>query len=98
MVIENVLPIGTVVELKDIDAKVYIAGYCSQNNSRKDYVYDYSGFIFPLGYINEKAIISFDSVQIKNVVSYGYNDGEFLDFKERLEKIISEIDKNGTEG
>ena len=39
---EKYLPIGTVVELNDVDMKVYIAGYCSESSNRQGYVYDYS--------------------------------------------------------
>ena len=42
MKIENILPIGTVVELKDIQAKIMIAGYGSVSEQNPNYTWDYS--------------------------------------------------------
>ena len=93
MVIENILPIGTVVELNDVDMKVYIAGYCSESSNRQGYVYDYSGFIFPIGNSGGNTVVSFDSQQIKSVLSYGYQDEDHFEFVEKLKDIMKDIDK-----
>lgn len=93
MIIENILPIGSVVELNDVDIKVYIAGYCSETANNPGYVYDYSGFIFPIGYSGGNTVISFDSQQIKNVLSYGYQDEEQFEFMEKLKDIVANIEK-----
>ena len=97
MVIENILPIGSVVELKDVDMKVYIAGYCSETANRPGYVYDYSGFVFPIGYSGGNTVVSFDSQQIKSVLSYGYQDEEQFEFMEKLKKIAETINKGRVE-
>lgn len=97
MVIENILPIGTVVELNDIDARLIIAGYCAQSENNPDYTWDYSAFVFPIGYSGVDNVISFDADQIKNIIAYGYQDDEQLSYMKELEKIIASIDKNGKE-
>jgi hypothetical protein len=97
MVIKNILPIGTIVELHDLDVKILIGGYCAKSATRSNYVWDYSGFMFPLGYSGADSIISFDSEQIKNVVAYGYQDQEQLEYAEKLEQLISTIDKGAEE-
>ena len=97
MIIENILPIGSVVELKDVDIKVYVAGYCSETANTPGYVYDYSGFIFPIGYSGGNTIVSFDEKQIKNVLCYGYQDEEQFKFKDKLEAIMLDIDKGDKE-
>ena len=45
---KKLLPIGTVVILKESDGRVMISGYLPVTQSRPDYAWDYSGFRFPL--------------------------------------------------
>lgn len=97
MKIENILPIGTVVELKDIQAKIMIAGYGSVSEQNPNYTWDYSGFVFPLGYSGKETILSFDAVQIRNIVTYGFQDEEQLHFMKDLEEILETIDKGSKE-
>lgn len=93
MVIENILPIGTVVQLKSLDARVIVAGYASTTAKNTGYTWDYSGFPFPLGYCGKEAILSFDTDEIESIVSYGYQDEEQLQFMNKLNEVLKEIDK-----
>ena len=76
----ELLPIGTVVELKNSDIPVMISGYLSVNRENKDKVWDYSGFVFPVGYSKDDDILSFDHAQITNIIAYGYKDIQEMHF------------------
>lgn len=76
------LPIGSIVELKDIEAKIMISGYCPEGELRPGYVWDYSGFLFPIGYRSAQEIIQFDHNQIRKIVAMGYQDEEQFRFSE----------------
>ncbi len=94
----RLLPIGTVVVLKESDGRVMISGYLpiTQSDGRK--VWDYSGFRFPLGYVNDNEVYCFDHEQIDVVIQYGFMDYEGIEFLHRVEATMDEIKKKVEEG
>ena len=84
----DVLPIGTIVEIEGTEPKIIIAGYCPVGSARPGYVWDYAGFLFPLGYRNANEIIQFDKEQITRIVALGYQDEEQFVFAEKLSDAI----------
>lgn len=87
----HLLPIGSVVQLKDSTASVMIAGYLPMGPSRPGYVWDYSGFKFPLGYVHDNEIFCFDQDQIQVVHALGYQDSEQLSFIRTLEYAAEKV-------
>lgn len=95
---KDFLPIGTVVKLADSTALVMIAGYLPVARSRPDYVWDYSGFKFPIGYTDDEDLYFFDQTQIETIYAYGYRDIEQEVFMSRLNAArdqVVETVKNG---
>lgn len=90
----SLLPIGTIVELQNTESKVIISGYCPQSNARPGYVWDYSGFLFPIGYRSANEIIQFDNNQITKVIAMGYQDEEQFGFIHKLEDAITSYQGN----
>ncbi len=86
----SLLPIGTVVELKNGQSQVMIAGYCPMGTARLGYVWDYSGFVYPVGYQAANQVVQFDNEQIAKVVAMGYQDEEQFHF---MEKLIPEVER-----
>ena len=97
MKIKNILPIGTVIQLKEIDVRVMICGYCSEQEAYPNYVWDYAGFLFPIGYTDRKKLISFDADQIQQIITYGYQDTEQMQYMEELAEIMETIEKGTKE-
>ncbi len=97
MVIENILPIGSVVQLKDIDARIMIIGYCSVTERHPNYTFDYSGFMFPIGFMGTDSVVSFDADQIEQVMAPGYKDDEFLMYVEKLNEAMASENKGNKE-
>ncbi|MBR6770726.1 MAG: DUF4176 domain-containing protein [Lachnospiraceae bacterium] len=87
----KLLPIGTIVMLKDSEPKVMITGYCPIGESRPGYVWDYSGLIFPRGYKDANQILQFDKEQIDYVVAMGYQDEEQFAFIRNLDEVIEDL-------
>lgn len=79
------LPIGSVVQLKDSTARVMITGYLPISAQKPGYVWDYSGFHFPLGFVHLDDVYCFNHDQIERICSYGYRDLECDEFLEQLE-------------
>lgn len=93
----EVLPIGTIVEIQGATAKIIIAGYCPVGSARPGYIWDYAGFMFPLGYRSADEIIQFDKEQITKIIALGYQDEEQFLFIEKLSSALEGLDDK-TEG
>ena len=87
----KLLPIGSVVKLKGEDEYFIIAGYLPQGSPEPDYVYDYSGFPYPLGYTGVFDVFQFDCKQVEQVIAMGYQDTEQMNFMEKLETNFSDF-------
>ena len=77
------LPIGTVVLLKDSTKKVMIYGRL-QREIDGDRVWDYIGCLFPEGNINPDHSFLFDNDQIESVFFVGCQDEEEMRFQQYL--------------
>lgn len=96
------LPIGSVVQLNNSGGLVMIAGYLPIEPSHPNYMWDYSGFRFPLGFDSTDNIYCFNHDQIEVVYAYGYRDIEHDGFIQRLqaarETLEEEIRNNSAGG
>lgn len=88
---EKYLPIGTVVMLKGGKKRAMITGFCSIPKEDQNKVYDYSGCIYPEGFISSDVICLFNHEQIEKVYFKGYIDEEEIEFKSRLNDMIDEL-------
>ena len=89
---EKYLPIGTVVLLKGGKKRAMITGFCSVAQENQEKIYDYSGCVYPEGYLSSNQVCLFDHDQIDEVFFYGYEDDEEKAFKEKLTRIVTAIE------
>lgn len=87
----SLLPIGTVVKLKETDKLMMICGFCTTGPAKPGYVFDYSGFPYPEGYMDVLKIYQFDNEQIERVIALGYQDTEVFRYVSSLEQRIDDI-------
>ena len=87
---EKFLPIGTVVMLKGGTKRVMISGFCAieGQNSGKNKMWDYSGCLYPEGFLSSNQTCLFDHEQIEKVYHYGLVDEEEEKFKAQLNELI----------
>lgn len=90
---EKYLPVGTVVLLKGGKKRAMITGFCSVAQENQEKIYDYSGCVYPEGYLSSNQVCLFDHDQIEKIFFLGFEDEEEVQFKERLNKIIATIEK-----
>lgn len=84
--IRELLPIGSVVVLKNGVKRLMIFGVCQTNNEdKKDY--DYIGVIYPEGNIGQDGQFLFNHEDIEQIFYRGYEDEERDGFVERLEQF-----------
>ena len=85
---KELLPIGTVVLLKDAKKKVMITGYFSKTPD-SDIIYDYNGCIFPEG-LMQNVFTLFNVDQIDKVFYEGLNNKEYVDYVNELKELYAE--------
>lgn len=88
--LEGLLPIGTVVLLKNSTKKVMIIGLC-QKEIESEAVWDYAGCVYPEGYMGPDKTFLFNNDQIDKVFAVGYQDEEQFAFKVKADALMAEI-------
>lgn len=87
----GVLPIGSVVLLKNSTKKLMITGFAQVSADDPNKIYDYVGCVFPEGFLGPDQTFLFDSPQIETVFFIGYQDQEQMAFKVRIDEALTEI-------
>lgn len=95
---EKFLPIGTVVLLKGGKKRAMITGFCSIANENQEKIYDYSGCVYPEGYLSSNQVCLFDHDQIDKIFFVGFEDEEEKMFKDKLSKIVASIENENPAG
>lgn len=92
------LPIGTVVMLKDGRKRVMIIGFGAVQANNKNKIWDYTGCLYPEGFLAANKICMFDNEQIAQVHYLGLaEDEEEKAFKQKLNEISNLIKKEKTD-
>ena len=90
--LEGLLPIGSVVLLKNSTKRVMIIGVCQkQVNVDKEILWDYVGCVYPEGYIGGDQTYLFNGSQIERVFALGYQDEEQFNFKAKADVALKEL-------
>ena len=92
----KLLPIGTVVRLKDAKIPFMIAGYFGEDPDSPGYLYDYSAFPYPLGFSSTVEASFLDEEDIEGIIAMGYQDQEQMKYVKKLESFQPEV-QNGEE-
>lgn len=90
---EKYLPIGSVVLLKGGKKRAMITGFCSVAQDNQDKIYDYSGCVYPEGYLSSNQVCLFDHEQIEKIFFVGFEDEEETIFKNKLKVIVENLEK-----
>lgn len=83
---KEILPIGTVVELKGIDKPIMIFGYY-QIDVETNKKYDYIGIVYPIGKIDKSNEVVFNKEFINDVLFTGYKTKQFYKLTEKFINI-----------
>ena len=87
---KGILPIGSVVLIGDSSRRVMIVGIC-QKGGAEGKLYDYTGVIYPHGYISSDKMFLFNHDQISRVFAVGYQDEEQFAFKTEAERVLNSL-------
>ena len=84
MKINELLPIGSIVLLKDGEKRLMINGIKQTEVSGDGKEYDYLGVLYPEGHIGEQFQYLFNHDDINEIVFRGYEDEERKEFLTKL--------------
>lgn len=87
MDIHELLPIGTVVRLRDGEKRLMICGVLQQEAQDAKGTYDYMGIFYPEGHIGEDFQYLFNHEDIEELYFRGYEDPEREEFIESLAQL-----------
>ena len=86
--LEQVLPVGTVVLLKGGMKRLMIMGYQQSNTENLARVYDYVGCEYPEGFIKVEDLVMFDHQDIEHIFALGLQNEEQVEFRNALENEL----------
>ena len=86
------LPLGTVVLLRGAEKKLMITGYCSAAVDNPKEIYDYSGCLYPEGFISSDQTCLFNHKQIGTIYHLGYVNEEQKKFMNVLKETANKIE------
>lgn len=91
MKITGILPIGSVLMLKNSTHRVMITGYAQRKLDDPEKVFDYAGCAFPEGVIGPDKTFLFNHDQIETLHALGYVDGESQAFMAKIEDLLVRV-------
>lgn len=83
---EKLLPIGSVVLVKNALKKAVIIGFKQIGTKNPDKIYDYVGVVYPIGSFGGASQFLFDHEDIQDIIFTGYKNSEFDEMIAALEK------------
>ena len=89
--LEQVLPIGTVVVLKGGIKRLIILGYQQSPNGSREKAYDYTGCTYPEGFIDAEHMVMFNHSDISHIFALGLQNEEQIQFRMDLEKELDRL-------
>ena len=86
MNVKDLLPIGSVIQLKGAEKRLMVFGVRQTDRSDKK-EYDYIGVLYPEGNIGEQGQFLFNHENIEKVFFRGFEDEERTSFLNRLDSF-----------
>ena len=91
MNIKELLPIGSIVLLKDGEKRLMIDGVMQSNEGGNGEEYDYLGVLYPEGHIGDQFQYLFNHEDIDKIIFRGYEGEERDSF---IKKLTAFYEKN----
>ena len=80
--IEEFLPVGSVVMLKEGTKRISVIGFCPVIGDGREF--DYVGCLYPEGLLSPDQTLLFNHSDIKEIYHVGLKDQEHIDFSKKM--------------
>lgn len=91
----KLLPIGTVVNVRDANHSMMITGILPEMEGKR---YDYISVLYPEGYMTADQVYLFDHKDIEKVEFIGFMNADHQVFRDGLRAVLEEEDGQGAQG
>ena len=88
--IRDLLPIGSVVMLKNAEKPVMIFGIKQLDSDKPDVEYDYIGVLYPEGNIGNNFQYLFNHQDIEQILFEGYVTDQYKEFLDQVARAYGE--------
>lgn len=92
--LENLLPIGTIVLLKGGAKKLMITGIRPVREDEPETTYDYIGVVYPEGFLGNEYNFLFNHEDINDVIFLGYSNPEREEFLKAVQEAMDEEEES----
>lgn len=89
---DYLLPIGSIVKVKDIEQRVMIIGILQKERANPDKTFDYAAVPYPEGLHDMRLNIGFNHSDIEEVIFRGFEDKERKAFLGVLEVLSRKME------
>lgn len=89
--LEQVLPVGSVVLLDGGVKRVMVLGYQQSPTEGLEQIFDYIGCTYPEGFIGAEDLVLFDHSQIEHIFAIGLQNEEQMAFRADLERELERL-------
>ena len=86
--VNELLPIGSIVLLKDGEKRLMINGIMQSDASGSGANYDYLGILYPEGHIGDEFQYLLNHEDIAQIIFRGYEDEERVEFLNKLASVL----------
>lgn len=84
---EKLLPVGSVVLVKEAEKALMIIGIIQKNGDKQ---FDYSAVLYPEGYIDDKHFYMFNHADIEKIEYIGYINADHQYFRNNLVDLMKD--------
>lgn len=88
---KELLPIGSVVLLKNASKRLMITGYAPLKGNNE--YFDYMGCLYPEGYLSLETSLLFNKEDIEKIYCIGFSDPETVKFMDFLKNDFKSLEK-----
>ena len=88
---DKLLPVGSVVMLKNAEKSIMITGFYAASENDKEKIYDYSACLYPEGMVSSDKNLLFNHDEIEKVMYFGYSSDLDKEFKRKLNEGLNRI-------
>lgn len=88
---EEILPLGTVVTLKNGDesALMIVARGSIVENNREEVYFDYGAVLIPQGMLAPEAVYFFNKDNVETIIFEGFKNEQEIEFEKNYDSMIS---------
>lgn len=85
----ELLPLGTVVKVKNVEKKAFIVGFLGKDSAAPEKTYDYICYTYPEGFMNRDFTIMLNREDVESVCYNGYVTSESQELGEKINEYIN---------